>query len=111
MKKSFVNKLIERILSDDRILVDAWTRGNLVISSSSGLCGEKRRFLAPVLQGFSANHYGWRMLLRSSGGEVILKYHPQDGVKAFIGDDTFIISSEEDIETLVSSFGKATKVA
>lgn len=110
--------LVERILSDERIRVDAWVRGNLVISS----CGEqswKRRFLAPALQGFSAHRCGWKMNLEgNTGARMVLRYCPGDwNVKAFLGDysaqaePSFVIASEEDVEALFCFFSEETEMA
>ena len=110
--------LVERILGDERVHVDAWVRGNSVVSSINKPSW-KRKFLTPALQGFSAHHYGWKMLLQSEAGvRMVLRYCPGEwNVKAFLGDysaqaePSFVISSEEDIEYLFSFFGKETEVA
>ena len=79
--------LVKRILGDERILVDAWVRGNLVIPSSVEPRKE-RKFLAPMLQGFSAHRYGWKMILEGeNGARMVLRYCPGEwNVKAFLED-------------------------
>lgn len=110
--------LVEKILGDERIHVDAWVRGNLVISSINKPSW-KRKFLAPALQGFSAHRYGWKMLLQSKAGvRMVLRYCPGEwNVKAFLGDysaqaePSFVIASAADVEALFCFFSEETEMA
>ena len=110
--------LVKRILGDERILVDAWVRGNLVIPSSVEPRKE-RKFLAPMLQGFSAHRYGWKMILEGeNGARMVLRYCPGEwNVKAFLEDPphhaepSFVIASAADVETLFCFFSEETEMA
>lgn len=112
-----IDLMVEKILADERIRVDAWVRGNLVIPSSVEPRKE-RKFLAPMLQGFSAHRYGWKMLIQlESGARMVLRYYPgEEDVKAFLEDPvpnaepSFIVASAADVEALFCFFSEETEM-